>query len=275
VFNGTSSNLYEGSYNQLPGSVFDVLQMVNNESESMLGIKAFSGGINGNGLGNTAAAANGALDAVAVRRLDIVRNLAETLIKPLLRKWSAYNAEFLQEEEVVRITDDDFVEIKRDDLAGQVDISLEISTAEVNSHKSQRISFLLQTLGQSLPQDMLYKMMAQIAKLERMPDLAKMLEEYQPQPDPYVEEMKELEKEKLISEIRERLSRSDENKVDVQVKAAKARLDQAKAENIISDTDLKDLDFTRRAEGEEFAEKMSEKEHERNSALMQNANKQP
>lgn len=267
-YNGASNDFFEGSYNQIPGSVFSVLEMVNNESESMLGVKAFSGGINGSGLGNTARAASGVLDAVSVRRLDIVRNIAENLIKPLMRKWMAYNSEFLQEEEIVRMTNDEFVPIRRDDLKGLIDVEIEVSTAEDNASKGQELSFLLQTLGQGMDVGMKNLLMAQIAKLHKMPDLAKQLEEYQPQPDPYIEKMKELEMQKLMSEIRERDSRAEENAVDIQVKTAKAMLDQAKAGNIQSDTDLKDLDFTRTAEGSKFYEEMQKKDHDRGTNLM-------
>ncbi|MCP3894944.1 MAG: hypothetical protein GY706_09990, partial [Bacteroides sp.] len=108
-FNGSTQDFYEGSYNQIPGSVFNVLEMVNNETEIMLGVKSFTGGIQGASLGSTARAAGGVLDAVSVRRLDIVRNIAENLIKPLMRKWMAYNSEFLQPQEIIRITNEEFV----------------------------------------------------------------------------------------------------------------------------------------------------------------------
>jgi hypothetical protein len=265
-FNGSTSDFYEGNYNQIPGSVFNVLDMVNNETESLLGVKAFAGGINGNAMGNTATSARGALDAVAVRRMDIVRNLSENLIKPMMRKWMAYNSEFLQEEEIIRITNEEFVPIKRDDLKGFVDIHIEVSTAEDNSSKAQELAFLLQTLGQSMDTGMRNLLMGQIAKLYKMPDLGKALETYQPEPDPYVEKMKELELMKLESEIQERLSRTEKNKVDVIAKQAKAQLDQARARDLGSSADLKDLDFTRMATGEAFKEEMTKKDHDRTTA---------
>ena len=74
-----------------------MLGLMNNEIESLTGIKSFSGGITGASLGSTATAARGAMDATSTRRLNIVRNIAENLIKPLMRKWIAYNAEFLSD----------------------------------------------------------------------------------------------------------------------------------------------------------------------------------
>ncbi|WAK44643.1 portal protein [Alteromonas phage vB_AmeP_PT11-V19] len=271
VFNGAQNNIFEGSYNAIPQSVFQVLDMIRSESESMLGVKDF--GMNGGNLGSTARAAGGVLDAVAVRKLDIVRNIAENLIKPIMRKWMAYNSEFLEEEEVVAVTADQYVPIKREDLSGYVDVNIEVSTAEDNSAKAEKLSFLLQTLGQNLPAPMTMLLMAQIAKLNKMPDLAKQIEEYKPQPDPYAERMKELELEKLVSEIMERNSRTSENGVDVAAKQAKARLDNAKADEIGSSKDLKDLEFTRKAQGEDFAEKMAEKDHDRNTSLIQEQEK--
>ncbi len=267
-FNGTTADFYEGGYNAIPNSVFNVMEMVNNETESMLGVKSFTGGISGAGLGSTATSARGALDAVSVRRLDIVRNIAENLIKPLMRKWMAYNAEFLRPQEIIRITNEQFVEVKRDDLRGEIDIRIEVSTAEDNSAKAQELAFLLQTLGQNMDNGMRNLLMGQIAKLHKMPDLAHQLENFQPQPDPYVEEMKKWELEKLKAEVFERQSRSVENETDVRAKTAKATLDEARARHLGADTDLKDQEFVRKADGSEFREKMAEKEHDRDSNLL-------
>ena len=276
-FNGNSSDFYEGSFNAIPNSVFQVLEMVNSDTDSQTGIKSFSGGIEGKGLGSTARAAGGVLDAVSVRRLDIVRNIAENLVKPLMRKWTAYNSEFLRPEEVIRVTNEEFVPINRDDLSGAIDIEIHVSTAEDNSAKAQELAFMLQTGQQGMDPEILKMIQVELFRLKKMPDLAKKLEEYQPQPDPYVEEMKQLEKEKLKAEIEERLSRARENEVDLRAKTAKAILDEARARDINSSADQKDLDFTRKADGTEFDEKMTEKTHDRQTAAglkqMDNKNK--
>jgi len=80
-FNGTPQDFWQGSYNSIPGSAFDVLGLMNNEIESLTGVKSFSGGITGSSLGPSATAARGAMDATAVRRMNIVRNIAENLVK--------------------------------------------------------------------------------------------------------------------------------------------------------------------------------------------------
>lgn len=261
-FNGSvQSDFYDGNYNAIPPSVFSVLELTNNENESMLGVKSFAGGINGNTLGSTATASRGALDAVSVRRIDIVRNLAENLVKPLMRKWMSYNSEFLNEEEVIRITNEEFIPIRRDDLQGLVDIEIKVSTVEDNAAKARDLEFMLQTGQQTMDPGILKIMQAEVFRLKRMPDLAKKIEEYvPPPPDPLVQRMRELEVLKLESEIRERDSRALENQVDMDAKGAKADLDRAKTADLQSGKDLKDLEFTRRANGVEFQEKLAEKE---------------
>ena len=99
----------------------------------------------------------------------------------------------------------------------------------------------------------------QFFKLNKMPDLAKMIEEYKPQPDPMAQRMQMLEMKKLESEIAERMSRATENATDKRLKEAKAVLEESKAKSLDSDTDLKDLDFLRKSSGEEFEEGIAEK----------------
>jgi hypothetical protein len=244
------NGIWQGNYNPIPNSAFSMLQLMNNEVESLTGIKGFSNGINGNTLGNSATAARGVLDATSVRRLDIVRNIAENLIKPLMRKWMAYNAEFLSEEEVVRVTNGEFVAIRRDDLDGNIDIDISISTAEDNAAKSQELSFLLQTLGNSIDPELTRRIMIKIARLSRMPDLEKELKEYQPQPDPLEQKAKELQLAKLEAEIEAVKAKTREDLGDEAEKIAQARYKEAQtrkmlveAEKIASEKDKLDLEF--------------------------------
>jgi len=266
-FNGQPSDFFEGSYNNIPSSVFSMLEINNNETDSITGIKGFSGGINGQGLGSTARAAGGVLDAVSVRRLDIVRNISENLVKPLMRKWMAYNSEWLGEEEIIRITDEEFVPIRRDDLSGSIDIEVEVSTAEDNSAKSKELTFLLQTNGPNEDPGVRKMLMSQIMKLHKMPDVAKMLEEYQPQPDPYVEKMKELELQLKEVEIMERRSRAIENQADLRLKTANAVLAEAKAALANSDKDIKDLDFVHKSSGQSLTDELAKKDHDRGTQV--------
>lgn len=269
-FNGSREDFWDGNYNQLPNSVFNVIELQNNEIESLTGVKGFSGGITGAALGSTATGARGALDATATRRLDLVRNIAENLIKPLMRKWMAYNAEFLLEEQVVRITNEEFVTIRRDDLDGRIDIDISISTSEDNAAKAQELAFMLQTIGPNEDPNVRRMLMSEIARLQKMPDLAKKLEEYQPEPDPVAMKMQELQVALLEAQVANERAKGRENEVDVYLKTAKAQTEAAKAKALSSDADLKDLSFLERESGIDHAKALEKSNNDaRNKAILE------
>lgn len=262
-FNGTPNDFWQGSYNAIPGSAFDMIGLMNNEIESITGTKSFSGGINSGSLGATATGARGALDATATRRMNIVRNIAENLVKPLIRKWMAYNSEFLEDEEVVRVTNEEFVPVRRDDLDGRIDLDITISTAEDNAAKSQELSFLLQTLGPNEDPEIRRHIMADIMELMRMPDQAKRIRDYQPKPDPVQEQLKQLELQRLVlenqkleAEIADKMARANENTIDAELKKNKAAVEAAKARKLTSEADMTDLKFIKEDEGYGHMERM-------------------
>lgn len=262
-YNGSPNDFWQGSYNNIPGSAFDMIGLMNNEIESITGTKSFSGGINAGSLGSTATGARGALDATATRRMNIVRNIAENLVKPLIRKWMSYNSEFLEDEEVIRVTNSEFVPVRKDDLDGKIDLDVTIATAEDNAAKSQELSFLLQTLGPNEDPAIRRTIMADIMELMRMPEQAKRIREYQPQPDPVQEQLKKLEMERLMLEneklkadIQDKMARANENTIDAQLKMNKAAVEAAKARKLTSEADMTDLRFIKEDEGFSHLEKV-------------------
>lgn len=250
-FNGSTSDFWQGSYNAIPSSVFNMIDLMNNEIESMSGTKSFSGGITGTSIGSgSATAARGALDASALRRMHVVRNIAENLIKPLMRKWIAYNAEFLEEEEIVRVTNEQYVPIRKDDLNGSIDIDISVATAEDNSAKAQELSFLLQTLGPSEDPTIRKMLMADILELMRMPDKAKILREYEPEPDETQQKAEQLELQNLEyknllleAQIATEHEKLEIAKYDKELTKSKAMTELAKSRKLISESDLNDLAF--------------------------------
>ena len=266
-FKGDKGDFFEGSFNQIPSSVLDFFNLTTYDIESLTGVKSFSnGGLGGSSLGNTATGAQGVLDSTARRELDIVRNISENLVKPLLRKWLDYDAEFLDEEEVVRITNDEFVSIKRDDLLSAIDIDIAVSTAENDSSKAQEIAFMLQTIGPNEDPGIRKMLLSELFRLRQMPEMAKKIEEYQPEPDPIEAKLRELEVAFKESEINDKNARAEENKVDMELKSAKARNEHAKA-------DLADQSFLDKEDGVdrsyEMLKEMNKQSHEKEKIAMQ------
>jgi len=230
-------------FEEIPTSAPFMIQMQHSEAESLTGIKAFSNsGLTGDALGTSVGGIKSALDASSKRELGILRRLSECM-KQVARKITAMNAVFLSEEEVVRITDEEFITVKRDDLEGNFDIKLTISTPEADEHKAQELAFMLQTLGNTVDPGMTTMILSDIARLRNMPELAKRLELYKPQPDPIAQEKAMLEVELLKAQIANENAKAHENNANGELDLAKTQETLAKTANISSDTDQKNLDF--------------------------------
>lgn len=209
--------LVEHKYPEIPQSALTMLTLMNNEAEALTGVKSFSGGVSGDAYGDVAAGIRGVLDAASKREMAILRRISSGVTQ-MGNKIIAMNAVFLSEEEVIRKTNEEFVTIKREDLKGNFDLVVDISTAEIDDAQAKDLGFLLQTIGNNMDADMRGMILSEIARLKRMPELAKKIENYQPQPDPVQEKLKELSIKKIELEISQIESEIALN----QAKAAKA-----------------------------------------------------
>ena len=263
------------TYPEIPTSAMNMIHLQNQEAESLTGVMAFNTGISGQALGDTATGIRGALDSASKRELGILRRLSAGIEK-IGRKIIAMNGEFLEDEEVIRVTNKEFRTIRRDALSGDFDLRVKISTAESDNQKIEKLAFMMQTGQQSMDPEEAKLVRAEIYKLQKMPDLADKVLSYKPQPDPMQEQMAQLqlerlqlENQKLKAEIEERNSRAIENQVDVELKQAKTQNELAKAGKTTSEKDLKDMEFLRKDMGIDQQEKLQDKEFDRLSKLDQ------
>lgn len=237
------------TYPEIPQSAQFMLQMQNLEAESMTGVKNFSAGISSQAFGDVATGIRGAMDAASKRELGILRRLSAGVCE-IGRKIIAMNGQFLEEEEVVRMTNDEFVLVKRDDLSGNYDLKLTISTPEEDSNKAEQLAFMLQTLGPDEDPMIRRMILSDICRLRRMPDLAKKIENYEPPPpDPMLQRIQELEVQKLESEIAKNMGMAEQHQATAVLNQAKVGTEEVKQGNIQSDTDQKNLDFVEQESG--------------------------
>jgi hypothetical protein len=235
------AGLIEHKYPELPQSALMMLNLQNQEAEALTGVKSFGGGISGEAYGDVAAGIRGVLDAASKREMAILRRLAKG-IADVGYKIIKMNAVFLSDKEVVRVTNTEFVEIKRDDLAGDFDLEVDISTAEIDDSKAKDLSFMLQTIGPNAGQELMLTVLAEIADLKRMPDLAQKLRTYKPEPTPEQQEMAKLEVEEkraLVAKIN-----------------SEAALNEAKAAEAMAKKDAIDLNYVEQDTGTKHARDM-------------------
>lgn len=226
--------IYQHKYPEINQTSMVMLELQNQEAESLTGVKSFSGGMSGNAYGDVAAGIRGMLDAASKREMNILRRLAQG-IKEIGLKVIAMNSIFLSDEEVIRITNEEFKRINREDLKGQYDLKVDISTPEIDQVKAQELAFMLQTLGNTMDFNVTKILLTEIARLRKMPELAHAIKAYEPQPDPLTEQLKQLQIEKVQLELEELKS--------------KIELNTAKARETASNADSKDLDFVEKQTG--------------------------
>ncbi len=243
--------IYKNTVPPVPNSAMQVIQWQQADAESLTGTKAFSGGISGNALGDSVGGVRSALDATSQRELSILRRLSE-MFKDMARLTIAMNQAYLSEEEVVRVTNEEFVTVRRDDLAGEFDLKIDVSTPEKDEDTANKLNMLLQTNAASMDPAEARIYRAKIAKLWKQPDLAKSIESYEPTPDPVQQELQALaleeaklkiviarkELEEMDSRIVERISRTEENAYDRITKDAQSKERLARAEEALAKADL-------------------------------------
>lgn len=251
-FNGNNNpqhSIFTQNFPNIPESAPFILNMVNTDSESLTGVRAFQGtGVSGVNLGQTAEAVRTATDAATKRETGIVRRIGNGLVQ-VARKFVTMNSMFLDEEEVVRVTNNNFVPVKRDDLAGEFDLRINVSTPEEDTSKANVLGMIMQTLGNNLPPELPIKIMAKIAHLHKLPDLAQYLDTWEPQPDPLAEAQQQLELARLEAETELLKAQAREAAAKSYVQEAKVGVEQARAGQMQSQTDKNNLDFYNRANG--------------------------
>ena len=236
-----SAGVIEHKFPEIPQSALLMLNLQNQEAEALTGVKSFSGGISGEAYGDVAAGIRGVLDAASKREMAILRRLAKGMTE-IGNKIIAMNAVFLSEKEVIRVTNKEFITVKREDLIGNFDLETDISTAEVDNAKAQDLAFMLQTLGPNSDPGIVMMILAEIADLKRMPELANKLRNWRPQPSPEQQELQRLEIEKARKEV-EKLQ-------------SEISLNNAKAQEALANKDQKNLDYVEQETGTKHARDM-------------------
>lgn len=235
--------IYMHQYPEIPNSAMTMLQLQSQESEALTGVKSFTGGLSGDAYGDVAAGIRGMLDAASKREMDILQRLAQGM-KEIGNKIVAMNAVFLSEEEVIRVTNKQFVTVRREDLKGNFDLEVDIATAEVDEARAQDLGFMLQTIGPDMDPAMMRMILAEIAELKRMPELAEMIRRHQPQPDPHKEAMQKLELAKMEAEIDEIRARAEERRAAAKAHASKAdKIDLDYVEQETGTTHAREMDL--------------------------------
>lgn len=235
-------------YPEIPVSAQYMLDLQSIEAESLTGVKSFSQGMSQSSLGNVATSVRGVLDAATKREVGILRRLSDGIVQ-VGKKFISMNAEFLSDKEVIRITNEQYEVIYRDSLAGDFDLKLSISTPEQDETKAQELAFMLQTLGNNMDFGITKMVIADIAKLRKMPDLAKKIMDFEPQPDPMAEMMAQMELQMMQAKLEAEMAKAEYYRTYANLNMGRTDTELYKQADMQSEIDQKNLDFVEQESG--------------------------
>lgn len=236
---------------EIPQSTILFLQQQFADVEASTGVKSFQGGIDANAYGQTVAGMSQAISSITQREGDILYRLSKGIEK-IGNKIVAMNALWLQEEEVIAITNDEFIKINRDDLAGDFFLNVSIKSNSESEGKAQQLSFIAQTLGQDADWGLRKLFLLEICRLYNLHPMLEALKQYEPQPDPIQQQLAEMDVKLKEAELMKTQAEAEYFQARTQFVNSQAQLTEA-------DIDQKTLDFIEQDSG---------KKHERQRDLV-------
>ena len=226
--------IMDGNFNQLPQHIYTMLQMLDGQAQSLTGITNAMQGLPGSEMKASTSNFAAMMSQSQIRLLDITTNITNGL-KEMLSMWLAMSAKYVDEKEIKRITGIDIPVLKQTEtqrlvqqfqleqlpkdtamkammlVATEVedmfdrkdlkfDIKMKVGTDGLKQIKIQNLNMLMQQLSPlaqagSIPPDAIKLLVADLAEQLDRPDIARMISEYQPQPDPMAQAMTEAELE--------------------------------------------------------------------------------
>ncbi len=215
------------------------------EAESAVGVKAFQNGIDGNAYGQVVAGMSQALTAMTQREGDIIFRIAKGL-EEIGNKIVAMNQEWLSEEETLAISGGEFVKVSREELAGDFFLAVTIKSNSESEGKAQQLTFMAQTLGENVDWGIRKLMFTEIARLYNLDNMVVALRDYEPQPDPFQQQMQQLQ-------LEEQQLKNAKLKAEAEYFAQRSKFIDAQVDDTVAQTDQRALDFMEQQEGVKHA----------------------
>ena len=246
--------ILDGNFNQLPQHIYTMLSMLDNQAQAMTGITNAMQGLPGSEVKSSTSNFSAMMSQSQIRLLDITNNITNGL-KEMLRMWVYMTTKYVDEEEIKKITGLDIPALKQSEtqrlaqefgldqlppdvaqgammlVATEVedmfnrkdvkyDIKIKVGTDGLKQIKIANLNMLMQQLAPlaeagNVPPDAIKLLVSDLAEQLDRPDIAQMIVQYQPQPDPMAEA---------------------HNQADLEIKAGQAQKDKALAANAMART---------------------------------------
>lgn len=230
IFVNKKDAIQDGSFNQLPSSIFNVLQMLTKENEDLMGVS--SGAANSPAVNTTEDQKQ--LTMSQQRMSALVRNFGN-LISKMIQKWITMGEVFLTDEQILELfQQEEEVDINVFNIAKKSKVTVVVGTEVNKNMKLQQYNMLMQqsnALEGELPPGSLKMMVAEMYELFDMHDEATKLRLFVPQPSPEQQAMQKMEMQKVQLEMQKLQTEIGVMQKDVEARYmnAQARMMEANA----------------------------------------------
>jgi len=250
-------SITDGSYNNLPPSLFTVMEMINQETKDLTGNTGYNSFTSKDNSEDNPSQLTMSQQRIA----GTVRNISNVLGKSL-KEWLSMAEVFLTNEQIEGMfTEKDAIDYFAFEDAKFVQTTVKVGTEATRTMRTQQLNMLMQqskTLGEQTPPDTISALTAEMFELFDMYEKAEEIRNYKPEPNPIAIQMqqlelenKQLENEKLRAEIQQMQTQSTLNQADaqatVQYKTAQTEEKYAKAQSHQVETALKPVEVMTKA----------------------------
>lgn len=178
-FNTAPTDIWEGSFNEIPQSVFMVMEQMKTESEELSGISRMNAGVDARALNSTALGASLVNDNAQKRIIQVSRHIGE-MLERVFSKWIDLY-EMMGDEITIPVGRGMFETIPAYMLAGgSFNVSMVAGTAGLDQQRMNSLQMMYQSLtgsGQQIPSDVYLMMLGEMASISKLPLLADKLKE--------------------------------------------------------------------------------------------------
>lgn len=211
-------SVVDGSYNNIPTSVMETMNMVTQETKELSGVQAGGPALNKSALGDDGA--DEQLTMSQQRMVGLVRKVSSLLGK-VMKEWLEMAEVFLDDDQIVALQDSSSVDINVFKDMYKASCKMLVGTDIVKAKRLREINLLLQqskAMEGRTPPETMSQLIAEMYELMDMPDKAKAMMDYKPQPSPEQIAMQQLEMQEKQLELQERMTKMEVEKVDAETR---------------------------------------------------------
>ena len=224
--------MVDGSYNEMPSSVFNVYEMVEKLNEGLTGISRLNQGLDSGSSSQTATGVSTLTSMAQRRMLDTVRNISN-MLKKVFRHQLANSIKFLDEDDWMRITG---LPKPQGKLGKDFDIRIDLITDAVKQAKIGQYNLMMQNLqyiGEGVRFEAGNMILSKYFDLFDEPALAEMVRtQEEPKPSPEEQQMMQLEMQDKQADL-------GVKQADMQLKGAQANKTMAEAQTVQGESEGK------------------------------------